>query len=81
MSVLLANFEVSPNCPHLDNLESVKSREYTKLLNNNSKMAPQKRFELLTFPLGGGRSIQLSYWGSVGNSRILWLTTPLNTFN
>ena len=26
-------------------------------------MAPQKEFESPTFRLGGGRSIQLSYWG------------------
>ena len=31
------------------------------------KMVPPRRFERLTYPLGGDRSIQLSYEGKQGN--------------
>ena len=33
-------------------------------------MASQARFELTTFPLGGGCSIQLSYWDKSGGSML-----------
>ena len=37
-------------------------------------MAPQKEFESPTFRLGGGRSIQLSYWGM---DRVYFTQFPL----
>ena len=46
-------------------------------------MVSQGRFELPTFPLGGGCSIQLSYWDTVARTRMgasetaCMLTAPL----
>lgn len=34
------------------------------------KMVSQGRFELPTFPLGGGCSIQLSYWDLTGGGKL-----------
>ena len=48
-SVALFRFYV-PSCPHA--------------LVPSQKGAPPTRFERATFPLGGGRSIHLSYGGS-----------------
>lgn len=37
---------------------------------SQEELASQARFELTTFPLGGGRSIQLSYWDARGGSML-----------
>ena len=41
------------------------------------KMVTPARFERATFPLGGGRSIQLSY-GAIGSGKgyLVWLNGP-----
>ncbi len=41
------------------------------------KMVTPARFERATFPLGGGRSIQLSY-GAIGSGEgyLVWLNGP-----